>query len=134
VTPIETQQGIVWVAVIKRLMMRDMEVVLATAHFEATDPTLALTAIGEFLYTRARVPAAASLFRMVAVDVQRFPDLAATIHRDTKLQLEDAVVNYLRGQRRAMNCPARALSLQHQAQQIVLAADPQPEIRALSIG
>jgi AcrR family transcriptional regulator len=104
-----------WIAVIKRLMMRDMEVALTTAHFEATDPRLALTAIGEFIYTRARAPAAVSLFRMVAADVQRFPDLAAKIHRDTKLPLEDAVVNYLRGQIRrgtlSVADPARAATL-----------------------
>jgi AcrR family transcriptional regulator len=104
-----------WIAVFKRLMMRDMEVVLTTAHFEATDPRLALTVIGEFIYTRARAPAAASLFRMVAADVQRFPDLAQQIHRDTKLPLEDAVVNYLRGQIRrgtlSVADPARAATL-----------------------
>jgi AcrR family transcriptional regulator len=104
-----------WVAVVQRLMMRDMEVALATAHFDATEPRLALTAIGESIYTRARAPAAASLFRMAAADVQRFPDLAAKINRDTKLQLENAVVNYLRSQLRrgtlSVTDPARAATL-----------------------
>jgi AcrR family transcriptional regulator len=110
-----TNKAGLWVSVIERLMMRDMEVVLATAHFDATEPRQALTAIGEFIYTRACAPAAASLFRMAAADVQRFPDRAATIHSDTKLQLENAVVDYLRRQ----NCrgtlsvadPVRAATL-----------------------
>jgi AcrR family transcriptional regulator len=110
-----TNKAGLWVAVIERLMMRDMEVVLATAHFDATEPRLALTAIGEFIYTRARAPAATSLFRMVAADVQRFPDLAAKINRDTKLRLENAVVNYLRSQTRrgtlSVADPERAATL-----------------------
>src|SRR5882757_9872008 len=52
-----TNKAGLWVSVIRRLMMRDMELVLATAHFDATEPRLALTALGEFIYTRARAPA-----------------------------------------------------------------------------
>jgi len=84
-----------WASVVSWLIMHDAEVVLAAARIDTMQPRPALTAIGQFIYTSACAPDAVSLFRILATDAQRFPDLVAEIRGHTKLQLEDAVINYL---------------------------------------
>jgi len=92
-----TNKAGLWTAVVTRLM-RDMNAAIAGTHVDVADPRQALTALGEFILARACAPDVASLFRIVANDARRFPDLAARIRGDTKVQLENAVAHYLRNQ------------------------------------
>jgi TetR/AcrR family transcriptional regulator, mexJK operon transcriptional repressor len=85
-------------AVITRLVNRDMTTVLATAELDRLDPKDALTAIAQTLMGRARDPESAALFRIVATEALRFPELAAKMRESGKVRWEGAVANYFRGQ------------------------------------
>src|ERR1700694_1980033 len=63
-------------AVIIRLVDRDMSRVLATADLDRLDPKDALTAIAQSITSRARDPESVALFRIVATEAYRFPELA----------------------------------------------------------
>ncbi len=54
-----------------------MATVLATAELERMEPRAALTRSAETITGRACDPDAAALFRIVATEAQRFPELAA---------------------------------------------------------
>ncbi len=84
-------------AVINRLVDR-LSTVLATADLHRLEPKAALAVIAETITGRARDPDASALFRLVATEAHRFPELAAKM-RDNNRRCVDAVVaNYLRGQ------------------------------------
>ena len=85
-------------AVITRLVNRDMTTVLATAELDRLDPKDALTAIAQTMMRRARDPESAALFRIVATEALRFPELAAKMRESGKVRWEGAVANYFRGQ------------------------------------
>jgi TetR/AcrR family transcriptional regulator, mexJK operon transcriptional repressor len=86
-------------AVIKRLVDRDMEAVLATAEaLDPLEPRAALTAIGRAITGRACDPDSAALFRILASEAQRFPELAAKMRCANKARIDDALAKYLRGQ------------------------------------
>jgi AcrR family transcriptional regulator len=84
-------------SVITRLVERDM-VTLFGAELDRMSTRQALLAIGETVTGRARAPDAAALFRIVAAEAQRFPALAAKMRAGTKVRVNNAVANYLRGQ------------------------------------
>jgi AcrR family transcriptional regulator len=102
------------VAVITRLVNRDVTTV-ATAELDRLDPKDALTAIAQTMMNRARDPEAAALFRIVATEAFRFPELAAKMRENGKLRWESAIADYFRGQveRGTLNlaCPDRAAAL-----------------------
>src|SRR3984885_5965295 len=81
-------------AVITRLVNRDMTTVLATAELDRLDPKDALTAIAQTMMRRARDPESAALFRKVATEALRFPELAAKMRESGKVRWEGAVANY----------------------------------------
>jgi AcrR family transcriptional regulator len=85
-------------AVITRLVDRDMEGVLATAELDRLDPKEALTVIARTITGRVRDPDSAALFRIVATEAQRFPELAAKMRDSSKQRWDGAVANYFRGQ------------------------------------
>jgi AcrR family transcriptional regulator len=85
-------------AVITRLVERDMATVLATAELDRLDPKEALTVIAQTLMNRARDPQSAALFRIVATEAIRFPELAAKMRGSSKVCWDGAVADYLRGQ------------------------------------
>ena len=85
-------------AVITRLVNRDMTTVLATAELDRLDPKDALTAIAQTMMRRARDPESAALFRIVATEAFRFPELAAKMRESGKVRWEGAIANYFRGQ------------------------------------
>jgi TetR/AcrR family transcriptional regulator, mexJK operon transcriptional repressor len=85
-------------AVISRLVDHDMAKVLATAELDRLDPKDALTAIAQAIASRTRDPEAAALFRIVATEAFRFPELAAKMRENGKLRWEGAIANYFRGQ------------------------------------
>jgi AcrR family transcriptional regulator len=85
-------------AVISRLVDRDMATVLATEELDRLEPRQALTAIGQVITGRACDPESAALFRIVATEAQRFPELAAKMRCSAKQRVDDAVARYLRAQ------------------------------------
>ena len=84
--------------VITRLIERDMATFLATAELDRLDPREALKSIALSIGGRVRDPDSAALFRIVATEAQRFPDLAALMRENGKRQWDGAVGNYFRGQ------------------------------------
>lgn len=108
-------KGDLLAAVITRLVERDMETVLATTELERMDLRHALIAIGETITGRACDPNAAALFRIVATEAQRFPELAAKMRSSTKARVDNAIANYFRSQIRrgnlALSDPDRAAAL-----------------------
>ena len=85
-------------AVITRLVNRDMTTVLATAELDRLGPKDALTAIAQTMMRRACDPESAALFRIVATEAFRFPELAAKMRESGKVRWEGAIANYFRGQ------------------------------------
>jgi AcrR family transcriptional regulator len=85
-------------AVITRLVEHDMATVLGTAELDRLDPKAALTAIAQTITSRARDPEATALFRIVASEAGRFPELAAKMRESGKGRWEVVIANYLRGQ------------------------------------
>jgi AcrR family transcriptional regulator len=85
-------------AVITRLVERDMASVLATAELDQLPPRQALLAIGHTVTGRACDPDSAALFRILASEAHRFPQLAATMRNGTKARVNDAIATYFRGQ------------------------------------
>jgi AcrR family transcriptional regulator len=85
-------------AVITRLVDHDMETVLATAELDRLDPKDALTVIAQTMTSRARDPESVALFRIVATEAYRFPELAAKVRESSKRRWDRAVANYFRSQ------------------------------------
>ncbi len=85
-------------AVISRLVVRDMATALATEELDRLEPRQALTVIGQVIAGRACDPDSAALFRIVATEAQRFPELAAKMRCSAKQRVDDAVANYFRQQ------------------------------------
>ena len=102
-------------AVISRLVDRDMATGLATEELDRLEPRQALTVIGQIITGRACDPESAALFRIVATEAQRFPELAAKMRCSAKQRVDDAVARYFRKQvhRGTMKLadPERAASL-----------------------
>ena len=86
-------------AVIGRLVDR-MPTVLSTLDLNRLEPKAALGVIAEIITDRARDPDAVALFRIVATEAHRFPELAAKMRENNKLCVGNAVANYLRTQAR----------------------------------
>jgi AcrR family transcriptional regulator len=84
-------------AVIAGLVDR-VSTVLATADLNRLAPRAALQVIAATITGRARDPDAAALFRIVATEAQRFPELAAKMRQSNKLCVEIVVADYLREQ------------------------------------
>ncbi len=102
-------------AVVTRLVERDMMTRFSPAELGRLSTEQALLAIGSAVTGRACEPAAAALFRIVAVEAQRFPDLAAKMRGCTKMRIVNAVAQYFHGQvlcgRLSLADPERAAAL-----------------------
>ncbi len=85
-------------AVITRLVDRDMATILSPEELDRMEPRQALTVIGQTLTGRACTPDATALFRILAMEAQRFPELAAKMRENGKARIDNAVAGYLRGQ------------------------------------
>jgi TetR/AcrR family transcriptional repressor of mexJK operon len=85
-------------AVISRLVDRDMATGLATEELDRLEPRQALTVIGQIITGRACDPESVALFRIVATEAQRFPELAAKMRCSAKQRVDDAVARYFRKQ------------------------------------
>lgn len=84
-------------AVIGRLVDR-MSTVLSTVDLNSLEPRAALAVIADTITSRARDPDAAALFRIVATEAHRFPELAAKMRENNKLCVDNVVAHYLRAQ------------------------------------
>jgi TetR/AcrR family transcriptional regulator, mexJK operon transcriptional repressor len=84
-------------AVIGRLVDR-MSTVLSTLDLNRLEPKAALGIIAQIIADRARDPDAVALFRIVATEAHRFPELAAKMRENNKLCVDNVVANYLRAQ------------------------------------
>ena len=82
-------------AVIGRLVDR-MSTVLSTLDLNRLEPKAALGVIAEIITDRARDPDAVALFRIVATEAHRFPELASKMRENNKLCVDNVVANYLR--------------------------------------
>jgi TetR/AcrR family transcriptional regulator, mexJK operon transcriptional repressor len=82
-------------AVIRRLVDR-MATVIASADLDGLEPRSALMLIARILVDRARDPDSAALFRIVATEANRFPELAAQMRESDKRCVDGALADYLR--------------------------------------
>lgn len=84
-------------AVIDRLVER-LATVLATADLDRLDPRSALTMIADTLVARACDPHSAALFRIMATESHRFPELVAKMRANDKRCVDSVVAGYFRSQ------------------------------------
>lgn len=84
-------------AVISRLVDR-MSTVLTPADLSRLAPKAALGRIAQTILVRARDPDSAALFRIVAGEAHRFPELAAKMRETDKRCVNNVVAEYFRGQ------------------------------------
>lgn len=102
-------------AVVTRLVDRDMESGLASAELDRLEPAQALLTIGQIIMARISDPETVALFRLLAKDAQRYPDMAAKMRVSAKARVDDAVANYFRRQVKVgtmhLNDPDRAAVL-----------------------
>lgn len=90
-------------AVITRLVDRDLASGLAPADLDRLEPSDALMTIGRILVDRICDPESAALFRILAKEADRCPDLAAQVRSSAKARINDAIAHYLHGQVRRGN-------------------------------
>ncbi len=88
-------------AVITRLVDRDMESGLASTELDRLAPAQALETIGRIMAARVCDAESACLFRILARDAQRYPELAARMRDNAKARINDAIAQYFRGQIRS---------------------------------
>jgi AcrR family transcriptional regulator len=84
-------------ATIDRLVDR-MTTVLSTANLERLQPREGLLWMAQAIIERALDPDSAALFRVIATEAHRFPDLAAKMRDNDKRCIDSAVADYLRSQ------------------------------------
>jgi AcrR family transcriptional regulator len=83
------------VAVIRRLVNR-MATGVASVELEGLEPREALMLIARTITDRARDPDSAALFRIVATEAHRFPELAAQMRENDRRCVDAALAAYLR--------------------------------------
>jgi AcrR family transcriptional regulator len=82
-------------AVTARLLNR-MATGIASADLEGLEPRDALTLIARTITDRARDPDSAALFRIVATEAHRFPELALQMREHDRRCIDVALASYLR--------------------------------------
>jgi AcrR family transcriptional regulator len=85
-------------AVVTRLIDRDVEAVFEIGRHGRTDVEDALTQIGRTLMNRLADPDSAALFRIVATESQRFPELTNRVRAVARQRLDGALAAYLQRQ------------------------------------
>jgi AcrR family transcriptional regulator len=86
-------KGDLLAAVIARLVERDLATALAPEQLDHLAPREGLTAIGEAITGRVCDPDSAALFRILATEAHRFPELAARMRNTTKARIDNAVAH-----------------------------------------
>lgn len=85
-------------AVIARLVDRDMASGFAPAALDRVTPSQALTTMGRVIAGRVCDPESAALFRILATESQRYPELAAKMRVSAKARIDNAIAEYFRRQ------------------------------------
>jgi AcrR family transcriptional regulator len=85
-------------AVISRLVERNMGAILSPGELDRLAPRDALATIGQLISGRACDPDSSALFRILATEAQRFPELAQKMRATAKARVDDAIAGYFRGQ------------------------------------
>lgn len=102
-------------AVIGRLVERDMAAIFVQTELEQLAVDQALTRIGTALLERFQDGDSRALFQLIAMEAQRFPDLAKKVRLAAKVRVESVVELYLRNQckqgKLAIEDPAAATML-----------------------
>jgi AcrR family transcriptional regulator len=102
-------------AVISRLIDRDMQSIAEVGELDLMEPEQALTLIGRTVASRLADPESAALYRIVATESQRFPELTAKVRAGGKAHLDVVLAGYLRRQMQRgvflPDDPARAAAL-----------------------
>jgi AcrR family transcriptional regulator len=102
-------------AVIGRLVERDVAAALASEELERMEPRQALMLIGQIITSRACDPDGAALFRILATEAHRFPELARKVRGHAKASIDYALIGYFRAKTQQgvlrISDPARAAVL-----------------------
>lgn len=91
-------KGDLMAAVINRLCDRDMTAMFDHPDLDRLEPGAALTLIGDTVVSRFQDPDFAALFRIVATEAQRFPELATKVRCNHKARFDAALTAYLQRQ------------------------------------
>jgi AcrR family transcriptional regulator len=102
-------------AVVERLMDRDMARMFESQDIDHLQPVAALTLIGETVVNRFRDPDSAALFRIIATEAHRFPELTDKVRCTNRQRFEAKLSTYFRRQTErgifALEDPDRAAHL-----------------------
>jgi len=85
-------------AVIDRLLDRDMVQMFGGNEIDGLPPEAAISLIAHTIINRCRDPDSAALFRIIACEAQRFPELTAKVRRINLARLDHSLAMYLRRQ------------------------------------
>jgi AcrR family transcriptional regulator len=85
-------------AVISRLVDRDLASIFSSEELDPLAPREALTVIGRTLVERITAPDPAALYRIIASEAHRFPELVERMRSCASLRVENSVAAYLRNQ------------------------------------
>ena len=85
-------------AVITRLVNREMAPALAPDELDHLEPRQALNTVGQVITGLVCNPESAAMFRIVATESHRFPELARKMRCGAKARVDDALARYLRAQ------------------------------------
>jgi len=91
-------KGDLMAAVIHRLCERDMAAMFEHPDLDRLEPAAALTLIGDTVVSRFQDSDFAALFRIVATEAQRFPELAIKVRCNHRERFDAALSAYLRRQ------------------------------------
>ena len=102
-------------AVVERLMGRDMAQMFENQQIDHLEPAAALTLIAETVVNRFCDADSAALFRIVATEAHRFPELSDKVRCANRLRFEAKLSTYFRRQTErglfALDDPDRAAHL-----------------------
>ncbi len=102
-------------AVVERLMGRDMAQMFENQQIDHLEPVAALSLIGETVVNRFCDADSAALFRIIATEAHRFPELTDKVRCANRLRFEAKLSTYFRRQTErglfALDDPDRAAHL-----------------------
>jgi AcrR family transcriptional regulator len=88
-------------AVINRLVDRDLALIGEPAELDRLAPAAALTQIGATMMRRFSDPETGALFRLIAAEAQRFPELTAKMQASGKARFQGTLAAYFERQHQA---------------------------------
>ncbi len=91
-------KGDLMAAVVERLLDRDLAVIFEESDLDRLEPASALVVIGETVTRRFADPDSAALFRIIATESLRFPELTEKVRCKTRERFDSAIADYMRRQ------------------------------------